>query len=350
MLYFLPASFRPVSKWSYTQAVRVRLLKSAVKTMWTVEMKTPLSLKPGKEGKQFVVIEPATSSSYQGIVLKDPEIKPGKLGGTWYPEVLTKETEKADVVIHFHGGAYAIGDGRKADAGYAAKTICQNTPATHVFCPQYRLASNPNCRFPAQLQDAITSLQYVIQTLGVPASRVTISGDSAGGNLALALLRYIHDHPQANLPNPVCAFLWSPWPDPAGSLIAGTFENALNALTDYLTEGFGAWGARTLAPKYSTGITLEHPNIDFQRHPFKTETPLLWSAGECETLYHSIVETYDGFKGIEGNKCELQVEKGAVHDIILTAPVVGFEAEAVLGAKKAGKFLEGLRRGEKALL
>jgi acetyl esterase/lipase len=107
-----------------------------------------------------------------------------------------------------------IGDGRQADCGFAAKNLLEHTSATHVICPQYRLASNPGGRFPAQLQDAITSLLYLTEEMQVPASKITISGDSAGGNLCLALLRYISDNPKAAVPSPGCAFLWSPWVDP----------------------------------------------------------------------------------------------------------------------------------------
>jgi len=107
-----------------------------------------------------------------------------------------------------------IGDGRQDDCGFAAKTLLQHTSATHVLCPQYRLASNPGGRFPSQLQDAITSFLYLIEELKVPANQITISGDSAGGNLCLALLRYIADNLKAAVPSPGCAFLWSPWVDP----------------------------------------------------------------------------------------------------------------------------------------
>lgn len=111
-------------------------------------------------------------------------------------------------------GAYVIGDGRQDNCGFAAKALLQQTSATHVLCPQYRLAANPGGRFPSQLQDAITSLLYLIEEIKVPAGQITISGDSAGGNLCLALLRYIADNPKAAIPSPGCAFLWSPWVDP----------------------------------------------------------------------------------------------------------------------------------------
>jgi acetyl esterase/lipase len=341
MLYYLPPSTRPTKKWSYNQAIRRRILHAFLTNGSLVEMKTPESLKPGKEGKQFVVIEPAPSSSYTGIVLKDNEIKPKAIGGTWYPAPLGKFEGKEEVVLHFHGGAFVVGDGRKDDAGPLAKTILDNTPATHVFCPQYRLSSNPLGRFPAALQDAITSIQHLVQVVGVPANRMTVSGDSAGGNIALALLRYIHDQPEAKVPSPSAAFLWSPWADPSRSMITGAFDGID---TDYIPENFGTWGAKAYKPIEASGITLLNPHIRFVENPFLTPTALFISTGECEALYKDIIKTYEGLKAIEGNKVELRIEEGAPHDSILVSQLSGWGSTAIETAKAAGVFLQSLKR------
>lgn len=59
----------------------------------------------------------------------------------------------------------------------------------------YRLASNPKARFPAQLQDAISSLQYLLDQ-GVNPRQIVLSGDSAGANILISLLRYMAGHPE----------------------------------------------------------------------------------------------------------------------------------------------------------
>jgi len=341
LLYYLRTSSRPSKHWSYRQAIQVQILKALIKNFTAVEIKTPESLNPGKEGKQFIVIKPAPSSYYTGIVLKDETLKPRALGGTWYPAPLAKYTGSEDVVLHFHGGAFVIGDGRKEDNGHLATTIINNTPATHAFCPQYRLSSNPGGQFPAALQDAITAIQYLALDVGVPASRITVSGDSAGANLVLALLKYIHDHPETNVASPSAGFLWSAWVDPSGSLVPGAYENVTS---DYLTSGFGAWGARTYEPRKSTGVTLSDSYIKFRGNAFPTTTPLFWSGGECEALLPEITATYELFKAVPGNKCEFFKEVGAPHDVILVAPLLGFFETAIVTAKAAGKFLEGLKR------
>ena len=343
-LYYIPSFLRQNPKWTYTQALRVRILQEFLQFVWRVEMRTPTELKPGKEGDKFVVIHPAKPEKYIGAVAQDFEIRPESIGGTWYPNRPVAASAAGDVVIHFHGGAYVIGDGRINDAGFAAKTMINNTPATHVFAPQYRLASNTGGRFPAPLQDAITSLLYLTENLRIPASRITVSGDSAGGHLCLALLRYIADNPDAKLPNPRCAWLWSPWVDPQGSLEQGYFERSPNAATDYLTGGFGAWGARAFAPSEASRLDLTHPNIRFLGNAFATPTPLFFSVGECEVLFNDDVKAYQEFAAVPGNKVELQIESKAVHDIILTGHIVGFEKEAAFAAERAGKFLEGCKK------
>lgn len=337
-LYFIPPVLRPNPKWTYQQAMRVRILKSWLAYISTIEIKTPMDLRPGAEDDRFVTINPGNSDRYIGVVAQDQEIIPQTISGTWYPARPRLSSDVGKVALHFHGGAYVIGNGRTPDAGFAAGTILTNTMVTHVFCPQYRLASNPGGRFPAFLQDAITSILYVSDELGIPAKHIAISGDSAGGHLCLALLRYITDHPEAKLTTPACAWLWSPWGNPAAALEPGAMGKQHNEPTDYLVERFGAWGAHSIRPSEASGITLGHPSICISGNAFATPTPLLFLAGESEVLYDDIVKLYEEFKVIKGNIVGLEVMKDAVHDIILIGSFVRFVCEARLAAKSADEF------------
>jgi hypothetical protein len=87
------------------QALGVRILQAVLKNMSDVEMKTPGSLKPGKEGDRFVKMQPAKNSHYIGITSKDKEINPVTIGGTWYPKRPSQGTA-TDVILHFHGGKF----------------------------------------------------------------------------------------------------------------------------------------------------------------------------------------------------------------------------------------------------
>jgi acetyl esterase/lipase len=106
-------------------------------------------------------------------------------------------------VIHFHGGGYCLGSARMARswaAHLSAQTGCR------VVLPEYRLA--PEHGYPAALEDA----RAVMRALsGVGAhGPVVVSGDSAGGGLALALVLSMRDEGQET---PAGAILLSPWLD-----------------------------------------------------------------------------------------------------------------------------------------
>ena len=138
------------------------------------------------EHDRFVKI-PVARQEYYRSFLNAEGIKSIETGGTWYPNP-PPQGYKRDIVLHFHGGGYAIGEGRPGDAAYAAKTLSRI--AQYILMPSYRLASNQGGHFPTALQDAVSAYAFVIST-GVESHRILLSGDSAGGHIALSLLRYV---------------------------------------------------------------------------------------------------------------------------------------------------------------
>jgi len=106
-------------------------------------------------------------------------------------------------VIHFHGGGYCVGSARtvRSWAAYlSVQTGCR------VVLPEYRLA--PEYPFPAALDDARAVAGELLRE-AAPGS-VVLSGDSAGGGLALALLLSMRDEGKAL---PAGCILLSPWLD-----------------------------------------------------------------------------------------------------------------------------------------
>ena len=103
LLYFIPRSLRQHPRWTYLQAVRVRLVRAFVYNSSVVKVKTPLTLEPGKEGDQFVVMGKAEDRYYTGVTMKDTMVRPEKIGGTWYPRVPRDAKDAGIVVLHFHG-------------------------------------------------------------------------------------------------------------------------------------------------------------------------------------------------------------------------------------------------------
>ncbi|KAF2091677.1 alpha/beta-hydrolase [Saccharata proteae CBS 121410] len=342
MAVFLVPRMRPVTQWTYNQAVRHKLLRAIVYHSAVVEVHVPLSMKPGKEGDRFTIIEPAAVSYYQGP-LADPTTRPSKIGGTWYPSPYSggADPKDEDVVLHFHGGAFVLGDGRDKDAGHLAHGLLKNAGVKRVFCPQYRLAGPPtSARYPAQLQDAVTAYNYLVNTLNIPANRIVVSGDSAGGNIANGLLRYIAQYGrETSLPSPTCAWMWSPWINPVIAMDADKMLRSPNYPTDYLSVGFGVWGCR----RYCSHCDPNEPYISGGETPFLTETPIWMQTSGREVLYHDCIEYIEAMSKVKGNVTKYIVVEHAPHDIALMGHVVGFEKEFAEAAQQAGEFLREKR-------
>lgn len=87
-----------------------------------------------------------------------------------------------DLLVYLHGGGFVIGDLETHDE--ACRVLCLHA-RTHVLSVEYRLA--PEHPFPAGLRDAVSALRWAQANAGqfdATPARVSIGGDSAGGNLA----------------------------------------------------------------------------------------------------------------------------------------------------------------------
>ncbi|KPN97095.1 alpha/beta hydrolase [Lysinibacillus sp. ZYM-1] len=86
------------------------------------------------------------------------------------------------VIVYYHGGGWVYGNLESVDAGCQ---LLANQAQAIVVSVDYRLA--PEYPFPIPLHDAYDSLVWVhdhIEAFGGDATRLTVAGDSAGGNLA----------------------------------------------------------------------------------------------------------------------------------------------------------------------
>jgi acetyl esterase len=82
------------------------------------------------------------------------------------------------VAVFFHGGGWVYGDLDTHDD--LCRSLCSRAPAV-VVAVKYRLA--PETRFPGALDDAFAAVRWAA-SLG---PRLSVCGDSAGGNLAAAV-------------------------------------------------------------------------------------------------------------------------------------------------------------------
>lgn len=125
-----------------------------------------------------------------GVKSDTPE--PKELSNEAKYQKLLAETTSDAVVLYFHGGAFFIMD-PSSHRGITAKLAPQI--GGRVFSVRYRLA--PQNPFPAALLDAVTAYLTLLHPppgslhKPVSASKIILAGDSAGGNLVLALTQVL---------------------------------------------------------------------------------------------------------------------------------------------------------------
>ena len=333
-IYFAPKALRQHYTWTYRQAICNEILKIYFYHIGITEFAEQLTLNPGHEEKRFTTVTPIGRELRRGV-LQDTHVSPSIIGGTWFPRPfsLTDDIRKT-VILHFHGGAFVIGDGRQASMGAGAGLLIEYTSAK-FFAPQYRLSSDPISPFPAALQDAVATYKYLLDQ-NIKSSQIILSGDSSGGNVAIALLRYLSDF-SGLLPDPAGVLLWSPWVDLEAALYENGMEERCNAKTDFIPSALLRWGAKMYP---SVEAQIDHPYISPVHHPFPSRIPLFIHVGGLEILGKDIMTFAEGMRAITSSSVLLYEEPFAPHDILMSGDLLGFSAEARIAAREASGFLK----------
>ena len=333
LLCFISPRLRPHPNWTYRQALSQQLFRAYIYHLSLIEVQTPASLEPGAEKERLVLIIPPAKDHFQGI-LTETDIQPTVVAGTWFPTLYQRNSgaQEQTIVLYLHGGAFVVGGGRTALSGFVANILATNLNAS-VLSICYRLSCNPNCEFPAALQDAVSAYHYLL-SLAIPASHIIIAGDSAGSNLATALLRYIADNPD-KLPHPRAALLGSPWVDLLSALESDSLDKHPSASTDYLPGNFTAWGAREYVP---SRLDTASPYISPLNHPFYTKTILWVCVGGLEILCDHGIKFVDNMKA-KRNRIMLHIEPFASHSFLSMGNLTGFQREADNAVKHAAEWI-----------
>jgi epsilon-lactone hydrolase len=146
------------------------------------------------------------------------EDKVGDIPGWWCEP---KNAMPGAAILHFHGGWFNVGSAAayRNFVGHIARSA-----GVAAFIPEYRLA--PEHPFPAAIEDAWASLGGLAE---LSVRRIAVTGDSAGGNLALSLLALVTASPATCL-----------------RLVGAA---ALSPVTDLALEG-SSWQTRAQADPY----------------------------------------------------------------------------------------------------
>ena len=182
---------------------------------------------------------------------------------------LVPGSEPSKALLYFHGGGYCSGSITShrrlvTEAGRAARM--------RTLAIDYRRA--PEHPYPAAHEDAITAWRF-LRKQGIAANNIAVGGDSAGGNLTLALIERLR---AAGEELPACAWLLSPWTDLTMSGATLQTRDAVDPLihTAYLTE---------LADAYAPPpIDRRDPLISPLFADLAGFPPMLVQVGSAETL------------------------------------------------------------------
>lgn len=330
LLYYSPRFLREHPQWTYRQAVSRAVFRMFWAYASVVEFRMSKSLESGADKERFIIMEPAEESAYRDI-LHDATVRPAKTGGMWYPKLYSPaEDAKKVIVLHFHGGGYVIGGCRPTEGGWGPDLLAKRV-AGLILCPQYRLAVDAKTRFPAAIQDGLTAYRYLLSG-GIPASDIVLSGDSAGGNLAVNLMRYLVEH-QGVMPLPRAVLLWSPWLDLAINFT--TIEKNPHYKTDYIPSSFARWATRA----YLGNLPANHPYVSPCGNEFGTPVPIFVHTCTEEILHDEHMKFFHSMMKIPGNRLKLFQSAHAPHDIFGAGQILGFEQETLKAIDAASRFI-----------
>ncbi|MDJ0955460.1 MAG: alpha/beta hydrolase [Arenicellales bacterium] len=229
------------------------------------------------------------------------------------------DSDRSSRLMYVHGGSWMSGSltGYRAHAArISAATGCC------VLNIDYRLA--PENPFPAGLNDCDTALDWMVQNGpdGVsPARSVFIAGDSAGGNLILALLVKRRDEGK---PLPDVAIALSPATDltwGSQSIVSRAHVDAvlrperLQAIVDVYLQN---------------KATIQHPYVSPLLAELVGLPPLLLQVGEAEILLDDAVR-FDEKASQAGVSVRLETWPDMPHVFQMFAPYLPEANEALEG-------------------
>ncbi|KAI0695948.1 alpha/beta-hydrolase [Cerioporus squamosus] len=360
---YLPRRNRPSPKWSLLRSIvvvahREIITKLAVQTGLKTSHDPPKSDDELKDAK-FVWIDGLTdgSDAFCGEVRRAADatgVQTAKVGAYWIlkPDVSVPADMKAKpgelVAMHIHGGAFHLGS---AHPDSPTSNLCRgllehSSKLERVLAVEYRLSAAhpdpPANPFPAALLDCLAAYQYLIKDLGFDVKNITVAGDSAGGNIAFALVRHLVESAIPGLPPPGRLLSCSAWLDLSESHNEPGSSLHRNRRNDILGMGPQYPRAAYLGPldieeaKTNRYISPISPHFDGTQGLFKGFPRTYISAGGLETLLDDSIRVAEKLKE-DGVDVVLDVDPDSIHDFTVFA---WHEPERTQGLKRFARWLD----------
>ncbi|CAH0182997.1 Monoterpene epsilon-lactone hydrolase [Arthrobacter sp. Bi83] len=228
----------------------------------------------------------------EGVMYREDTV--GGVPGIW---CLPKGADRTKVLLYTHGGGFAVGSAssHRKLAAHVAKAL-----GSVSFVLDYRRA--PEFQHPAQIEDGVAAFDALVAS-GIAPQDITTIGDSAGGNLAIAIALALKEHGK---PGPGQVIAFSPWLDMENkgeTLVTNNDTDAL--ITPELLEGMIAG---VLGGTVDPTTPLANPlHADFTGFP-----RLYITAGSVESLLDNATRLEERAKAA-GVDVTLSIGEGQQH-------------------------------------
>ncbi|KXS19022.1 alpha/beta-hydrolase [Gonapodya prolifera JEL478] len=225
-------------------------------------------------------------------------------------ETSADEGKEKDVVIYIHGGAMTISNPET----YRTTTQEIALGGFKVLAVDYHLS--PEVQFPSALIDCVNVYNWLLNDQKVSSSHIAVTGDSAGGNLTIALAYYIRDH---NLPAPAGYAPLTPWCDfsisaPSCNSTNPVFNACMLARNkggpqEWLGESAVSYMGDAKQALENSNIIVLLDSVNADKHL----PPLFLSTGTVDRLLSEVLAFY--IKRVQGGEvAHLYVSEDGPHD------------------------------------
>lgn len=237
-------------------------------------------------------------------------------------------------VVYFHGGGFSL-DGDDTVLQYwngVQKDLASASKSVSFLFVEYTLV--PHGTYPVQFQEGVEALSYVLNTVGKKPGEIILAGDSAGGNMSLALLSHLMhpspDAPEVKLSEPLKALvLVAPWV----SFRTDWPSAKRNAYKDIIEADSGKkWGLDYLSGKPTTPYAeaLEAPT-GWWKDAGKYVDGIISVCGSDEMLVDPIEEWVKRYKADGNSNITSVVAKNEIHIAPIIEPKFGDSNETEQG-------------------
>ncbi|MFV8753949.1 alpha/beta hydrolase fold domain-containing protein [Nannocystaceae bacterium ST9] len=241
------------------------------------------------------------------IAMPDHASEWREIGGIAALWIDASGSPQREPLVHLHGGGYSLGS-PQTHRPLAARL--SRRLARPVLLPRYRQPPEHPC--PAALADVLAFWR----DLGESSTRV-LSGDSAGGGLALALAMALRD---AGERLPAAMVLLSPWTDLSLSGVSIDAQGEADVF-------FRRPGLELMAGRYAGGIDRRDARVSPLWGDLGGLPAMLIQAGADEALLDDSTRLAERVRGA-GGVVELQIWPGQGH-VFQATPMLSAAGEAI---------------------